>query len=49
MTSAWWAGRREDALRIARDLIRRDASPTNRAYLAYVLALSVRREEAEGE
>ena len=44
----WWAGKREDALRIARDLAGRDARPTNRAYLAYMLALSSRREEAEG-
>lgn len=44
----WWAGRREDALRIARGLVTRDASPSNRVYLAYVLALSGRREEAEG-
>jgi tetratricopeptide (TPR) repeat protein len=43
----WWTGRREDALRIARDLVARDASPTSRAYLAYMLALSGRREEAE--
>jgi TolB-like protein/class 3 adenylate cyclase/Tfp pilus assembly protein PilF len=44
----WWAGRREDALRIAQDLVRRDVSPSNRTYLAYMLALSGRREEAEG-
>jgi TolB-like protein/class 3 adenylate cyclase/Tfp pilus assembly protein PilF len=43
----WWAGRREEALRIARDLVTRDASPTSRAYLAYMLALSGRREEGE--
>jgi tetratricopeptide (TPR) repeat protein len=43
----WWAGKKADALRLARDAATRDPSPTNRACLAYMLALNGRRAEAE--
>jgi TolB-like protein/Tfp pilus assembly protein PilF len=42
----WSAGKRDEALRLAREAVARDPSPTNRTYLAYRLALLGQREEA---